>query len=296
MKTRVTQIAIVSGKGGTGKTTLTASFALLGRPCVLADCDVDAADLHLLMAPTRLRTEEFRSGRKPVIDRERCTGCGRCAERCRFSALEMRNGLPAYDAFACEGCGLCARVCEAGAIEMREQRCGEWYVSETACGPMAHARLGIAEENSGKLVTTVRREAVRLAEERGLRAVLIDGPPGIGCPVISSIVGADLVVAVTEPTLSGLHDLERVAGLAARFGIRTAVCVNKFDINEEMSGRIGAYCREGAIALLGRIPYDRAVVESLARGEPVIRAAGSAAAAAVRGAWERLRAEAGWAP
>jgi len=285
------EIAIVSGKGGTGKTTLAASFAVLARPVVVADCDVDAADLFLLMDPREEAKGEFRAGRKPVILPDRCTSCGICVERCRFRALSLGPEGLRLDRFACEGCGLCARVCPSGAIEMREQVCGEWYVSAGRCGPMAHARLHVAEENSGKLVTLVREKARGLARERGLDTIIIDGPPGIGCPVISSITNTDLAVVVTEPTLSGLHDLERIAGLARQLRVRTAVCVNKCDLNEDVSVRLGEYCAANGIPLAGRIPYDRAVVESLVRGEPLVCGPPSAAGAAVREAWERLLGE-----
>lgn len=282
------EILIVSGKGGTGKTTLTASFAALGSPCVLADCDVDAADLFLITKPERERGETFTSGKKPVFDMEKCTRCGICVEHCRFSALTMEGGDLAYDRFSCEGCALCSRICPAGAVSMKVKECGEWYVSKTAYGPMAHARLRVAEENSGKLVTVVRREAKRLAEQTGVETIYIDGPPGIGCPVISSITGVDLAVLVTEPTLSGLHDLDRIARLARQLKVRTAVCVNKYDLNGEMTAKIEDYCRSSAIELVGRIPYDRSVIESLSRGEAVVHATHSEAAGAIRDIWDKV--------
>ena len=285
------ELLVISGKGGTGKTTLAACFAVLGRPCAIADCDVDAADLYLVTQPRRLREEPFSGGRGPVIDRSACTGCGRCVEHCRFSAVELREGKAVVERFACEGCGLCARVCPAGAVRMEDQINGEWYVSGTPYGPMAHARLHVAEENSGKLVTVVRREARRLAEENGLERLLIDGPPGIGCPVISSMTGVDFALLVTEPTLSGLHDLKRVSELARRFGVPVGVCVNKSDLNGEMTGRIEAWCREGGMRFIGRIPYDRAVLEALSRGEAAVTVAGSPAAAAIREVWESVAGE-----
>lgn len=284
----IREILIVSGKGGTGKTTLTASFAALGSPCVLADCDVDAADLFLLTSPEKERSETFSAGKKPVFDLDKCTRCGLCAEKCRFSALDVRGGDLVYDRFACEGCALCSRICPAGAVGMKLNECGEWYVSRTRYGPMVHARLHVAEENSGKLVTVVRREAKRLAEEKGMNTVYIDGPPGIGCPVISSITGVALAVLVTEPTLSGLHDLERIAALARQLNVKTAACVNKYDLNEEMAGKIEDFCRSNRILLAGRIPYDRAVIESLARGRTVIYSARSNAAEAIRDIWSRV--------
>lgn len=283
------EILVISGKGGTGKTTLTASFAALGRLCVIADCDVDAADLFLLTSPERLSSEPFSGGRAPVLDAGACTGCGLCVRRCRFAALSLRDGVVALDHFACEGCGLCSRICPEGAIAMRDQVNGEWYISRTPYGPMAHAKLHVAEENSGKLVTLVRKQARLLAVEEKLGLILIDGSPGIGCPVIASLAGVDYAVAVTEPTLSGLHDLKRVAELARRFGVEVGVCVNKCDLNSEMTGRIEEYCHGAGMGIIGRIPYDRSVVEALARSEPVVNAYDSPAAKAVREIWKRVR-------
>lgn len=281
----IREILVVSGKGGTGKTTVTASFAALGLPCVIADCDVDAADLFLITRPAREKSKTFTSGRKPVFDLTTCTRCGRCAEQCRFAALAIKGGDLVYDRFSCEGCALCSRICPSGAVAMEEKECGEWYVSSTRYGPMVHARLHVAEENSGKLVTVVRRQAKQLAEQNGMDTIYIDGPPGIGCPVISSLTGVDLAVLVTEPTLSGLHDLERIADLARQLKARTAVCVNKYDLNVEMTAKIEDYCRSGAIELVGRIPYDRSVIESLVCGEAVVHATHSEAARAIRDVW-----------
>ena len=232
------EIVVVSGKGGTGKTSVTASLAVLAERPVLADCDVDASDLYLVLAPRILERHEFFGGRKAVVREADCLGCGDCRRRCRFGAVARRDRSPAgqvfaVDPFSCEGCGVCVRFCPASAIDFPERSCGEWMVSATRCGPMVHARLGIAAENSGKLVSTVRREARRVAEAEGRSLIVVDGPPGIGCPVIASLTGASLVLAVTEPTLSGEHDLARVLDLARHFGIPSAVCVNKWDINPE---------------------------------------------------------------
>jgi MinD superfamily P-loop ATPase len=288
MEDKPKEILVISGKGGTGKTTLAASFAVLCAPCVLADCDVDAADLYLLVKPEREVSEPFIGGRGPVLDGEACTGCGICVERCRFSALSMDGGTLVHDRFACEGCGLCSRVCPEGAFSMRDQENGVSYISKTPYGPMAHARLHVAEENSGKLVTVVRQKAKLLAQEKRLGTIIIDGPPGIGCPVISSMTGVDFAVVVTEPTFSGLHDLKRVSQLAGQFGVTVAVCVNKYDLNEEITGEIESYCRSSAIDILGRLPYDRAVIESLARGEVAVHSVRSDAARAMRGVWEKV--------
>ena len=288
MKNGVNEILVISGKGGTGKTTLAASFAALGRPCVLADCDVDAADLFLLVKPRRESSEPFSGGRAPVFNKDACTACGKCADLCRFSALALIDGILVHDRFACEGCGLCSRVCPEGAVSMVAQENGEFYTSMTPYGPMSHARLHIAEENSGKLVTVVRQKARHLAKEKGIDTIIVDGPPGIGCPVISSMTGVDLAVVVTEPTLSGLHDLKRVAQLARQFDVKTAVCVNKFDLNEEITGNIEEYCRSVGIENLGRIPYDKTVIEALVRGEAVVLSGDSPAAWAVGNIWKNI--------
>ncbi len=258
------EIVIISGKGGTGKTSLTASFAVLAKDAVLADCDVDAADLHLLLSPEIQEKHEFRSGFEAVIDPQRCTGCGACLILCRFDAiretpLEDGDYLYRIDPTACEGCGSCARFCPRGAVDLKERLCGEWMISRTRAGPMVHARLGIASENSGKLVSLVRQEAKKLAASVGAKTVLIDGPPGIGCPVIASISGASAVVIVTEPTVSGEHDLLRALDLAAHFNVPAFVCVNKWDICPAMAARIEEKAQAAGAVVLGRIRYDAAV-------------------------------------
>jgi len=258
------ELVVISGKGGTGKTSLAASFAVLAHRPVVADCDVDAADLHLVLSPRIKERHEFRSGHEAVIRQEDCIGCGACLAHCRFGAVRM-NGKSAGDAtffidpVACEGCGVCVRFCPEKAIDFPERLCGEWMISETRCGPMVHARLGVAAENSGKLVSTVRREALRIAEEENHPLVIVDGPPGIGCPVIASVTGATLVLAVTEPTVSGEHDLERVLSLTRHFSISAAVCVNKWDLNPEMTERVEDKAGRTGARVVGRIRYDRAV-------------------------------------
>jgi len=258
------EIVIISGKGGTGKTSVTASFAVLADRPVIADCDVDAADLHLVLSPQTCERHDFWSGHEAVIRQKDCTGCGACLAHCRFRAVIMHGESAgeakfSIDPVACEGCGVCIRFCPADAIDFPERLCGEWMISETRCGPMVHARLGIAAENSGKLVSTVRREARRIAGEEHRPLIIVDGPPGIGCPVIASVTGADLVLVVTEPTVSGEHDLERVLSLTRHFKIPTAVCLNKWDLNPEMTKRIeGKACQAGAMNI-GRIRYDRSV-------------------------------------
>jgi MinD superfamily P-loop ATPase len=258
------ELVIISGKGGTGKTSLAASFAMLAERPVVADCDVDASDLHLLLSPIIKERHPFRSGREAVIRQEDCTGCCTCWEYCRFYAVkisEKSNGevCLAIDPISCEGCGVCVRYCPENAIDFQERLCGEWMVSETRCGPMIHARLEVAAENSGKLVSMVRREARRIAEEEHLPLMIVDGPPGIGCPVIASLTGATQVLVVTEPTVSGEHDMERVLSLARHFQISAAVCVNKWDINSDMTNRIEKTAQHAGAQIAGRIRYDRTV-------------------------------------
>lgn len=260
------EIVIVSGKGGTGKTSLTAAFAALAENKVLCDADVDAADLHLLMQPEIRQRFDFMGGHKAVINPSLCTGCGTCIELCRFDGISGRFQV---DAIRCEGCGVCVDYCPTRAIDFPIQRCGEWYISDTRCGPMVHARLGIAEENSGKLVSLVRRKSRELAEERGHDLIITDGPPGIGCPVIASLGGATAVGIIAEPTVSGLHDMERVIDLAAHFRIPGMVCINKFDLNPEMTGIIEELAARRNVALLGRIPFDPLFTRSMVRGRNI---------------------------
>jgi MinD superfamily P-loop ATPase len=269
------ELVIISGKGGTGKTSLAASFAVLADRPVIADCDVDAADLHLVFSPRIKERHKFRSGHEAVIRKDDCIGCGACLDDCRFDAVRM-NGKAAgnatffIDPVACEGCGVCVRFCPEKAIDFPERFCGEWMISETRCGPMVHARLGVAAENSGKLVSLVRREARRIAEMENHPLIIVDGPPGIGCPVIASVTGATFVLAVTEPTVSGEHDLERVLSLTRHFNIPVAVCVNKWDLNAEMTERIEDKARKAGARIAGRIRYDRAVTLAQMRERAVV--------------------------
>lgn len=285
----VEELVIISGKGGTGKTSITASFAVLAGSPVIADCDVDAADMHLLLAPIVLERHEFRCGNVAVIRPAVCTGCGRCRELCRFDAIPDVNGGAPYvvDPVACEGCGVCVRFCPAQAVDFPELLQGEWMVSSTRCGPMVHARLGIAAENSGKLVSTVRREAKRLALENGHRLVLVDGPPGIGCPVIASMTGTTRALVVTEPTVSGEHDLDRVLKLARHFGIPASICVNKWDLNPEMTERIEKLAVRSGTVVAGRIRYDRAVTSAQMNGKAVVET-DAPSVADIRRVWQSL--------
>ena len=294
----VKQIAVISGKGGTGKTSLVASFAALSCNSVLADCDVDAADLHLLLDPRVVRREPFTGGKRSRIKTDRCVACGKCKELCRFDAIsfdgpgnKFANKTFRVDPVACEGCGVCAWFCPEHAVEFLPAVNGEWFISETRFGPMVHAKLGVAQENSGKLVSIVRSTAKQIAEERSLDLVLIDGSPGIGCPVIASVTGADLVLVVTEPTLSGLHDLKRVTDLTRHFGIQTMVCINKWDLNAEMSSDIEARVRLRGLDLAGRIRYDPAVTEAQVQRKTIVEYRQGGSAADIHAVWNKLKAK-----
>lgn len=264
------ELVIISGKGGTGKTSVTASFAVLADRPVLCDCDVDAADLHLVLEPTIRERHEFESGHEAIIRQNDCTGCGICQDLCRFGAISNTVDMFNIDSISCEGCGVCVRFCPEGAIDFPVRHCGQWFVSDTRSGPMVHARLGVAAENSGKLVSTVRREAKRLAEEENHQMVIVDGPPGLGCPVIASLTGASQVLVVTEPTVSGEHDLERVLSLTRHFQIPTAICVNKWDINEEMTRQIENKAKNAGAAVAGRIRYDSSVTRAQIQKKAVV--------------------------
>lgn len=284
----IRELVVISGKGGTGKTSVTASFAALAEQAVIADCDVDAADLHLVLTPQVSERHQFFGGREAVIRPDDCTGCGECHEICRFGAVKEDGAVFIIDPISCEGCGVCVQFCPAQAIDFPEALSGEWMISDTRRGPMVHARLGVAAENSGKLVSVVRREARRIAEEQGRDLILVDGPPGIGCPVIASVTGADQVLVVTEPTVSGEHDLLRVLSLARHFTIPASVCVNKWDLNPEMTERIEEKARERGASTAGRIRYDRGVTAAMMQERAVVETT-TASAADLRGIWERLK-------
>ncbi|MBM4164449.1 MAG: 4Fe-4S dicluster domain-containing protein [Lentisphaerae bacterium] len=295
------ELVVISGKGGTGKTSLIASFAALAGStgsrqagnAVLADCDVDAADLHLVLAPTMCRREDFYCGHTATLRQSDCIGCGACLARCRFDAVRKTKGGaggPTFtiDATACEGCGVCVWSCPVKAIDFSERLSGEWYVSDTRHGPMVHARLIPGGENSGKLVAKVRETARTLAEERKADLILVDGPPGIGCAVIASVSGASQVLVVTEPTLSGAHDMARVLELTRHFNIPTAVCVNKWDLNSDMTERIESEARRTGATVVGRVRYGRAVTDAQLQGRAVVETDAGALGNDVRAIWENL--------
>jgi len=286
------EIVIISGKGGTGKTTLCASFAAIAsetQSAVFSDCDVDAADLHLLLTPKVVRREEFISGREAGIIKEKCIACGKCAEVCRFDAVLHKAGAVCeIDSASCEGCGVCVHFCPAKAIAYSERRCGEWYISDTRFGPLVHAQLDSMAENSGKLVTVVRNEARKIAIERSADLIITDGPPGTGCPVIASITGADAIVAISEPTLSAKHDLERIIELARHFMVPVYVCVNKCDINTQISDDIKDLCRINQIEYLGGISYDRSFTAAQIHGKSLIEFSRNSAATEIRKIWQKV--------
>jgi len=289
------EIVVISGKGGTGKTSIVAAFANLAKNAVFADCDVDAADLHLVLEPDVKQTSDFSGGKQASIIAEKCIGCGKCKELCKFDAINF-NG-PAndivgktftVDPVSCEGCKVCVEFCPADAIEFKDAINGQWFISDTRFGTMVHAKLGIAEENSGKLVFLIRKETKRIAEEQKKDLIIVDGSPGIGCPVIASITGADLVLIITEPTLSGKHDLERVAELAAGFNIPTLVAINKFDLNSDMADQIEKDVLKRNIKVVGKIRYDKAFTKAQIMKTSVVEYTSGAVTEDVKALWRNV--------
>lgn len=278
------ELVVLSGKGGTGKTSIVASFAALAQSKVLADCDVDAADLHLVLQPTMRVNHEFWSGQVAVIDEEKCTQCGLCQDLCHFGAI---NDFM-VDPVACEGCGFCFHICPAEAITMKDSMSGHWSISDTKYGPLVHARLGIAQENSGKLVALVRQQARGIAESDQLEYIISDGPPGIGCPVISSLSGANLALLVTEPTQSGIHDMERVVDVCRHFGVSALVCINKHDINEDNTCRIEQYCLSQGLKVAAKIPFDNVVTEAIVKGVPVVEYSQGRVTTEIESLWQHV--------
>jgi MinD superfamily P-loop ATPase len=290
------QLTVLSGKGGTGKTSIVASFSALSKNSVIADCDVDAANLSLVTGAHIVSSETFCGGKKARINQKACVGCGRCKDLCRFDAIkdgahgEFYEETFEIDLVSCEGCGVCVYFCPQQAIELSDVVSGEWFLSDTCHGTLVHARLGIAQENSGKLVTLVRTNAQRVAEERNRDLIIIDGAPGIGCPVIASVTGADCALMVAEPTLSGLHDLKRICELTAHFQIPTFVCVNKHDLNPEMTRRIAQYSSEHGLQTPGNVRYDPAVTQAQISGTSVVEYADNGAADDIRKLWRNVAA------
>jgi len=263
----VKQITVLSGKGGTGKTTLTASFAALARNIVVVDCDVDAPDLHLLLHPQIMKTQEFRGPKLAVIDKTKCVECGLCRDACRFDAI---NDTIEVDPFLCEGCGVCVVTCPNEAISLKERISGYAFISKTKYGTMSHARLNPGEATSGKLVTLVRHNARQIAEKENCQLILIDGPPGIGCPVIASVTGVNVGLLVAEPTMSGIHDLERALQLLNHFNVPPFVCINMYDINRKNAERIVKFCEKNKVEIAGEIPFDPNVTEAMVAGKTII--------------------------
>lgn len=282
------EIVVISGKGGTGKTSLTAAFAHLAENAILCDLDVDAPDLHILLDPQVEHEEAFVSGHEAVIDPGRCTGCGVCLDLCQFGAVSEHGEVCRIDPFGCEGCKVCVALCPEAAIDFPDRHCGEWYRSQTRFGPMIHARLFPGQENSGRLVSLLKKEARTLAAQTGADLILCDGSPGIGCPVISSLSQAHLAVIVTEPTMSGVHDLERVAALCDHFRVRVAVIVNKYDLNAEHTLSIEAFCRDKDYTLAALLPHHMAMPEAMVRRQAVTEGKDSDFGRQVRGAWEAI--------
>jgi len=282
------QIVIISGKGGTGKTVITGAFAALARDKVMADCDVDAADLHLILDPEIKQSHAFRSGVKAFTHKEHCEGCGVCKIVCRFEAV---RGDFTIDPISCEGCGFCSFACPQKAIEMKVNTSGKWFISDTRFGPLVHAKLGIAEENSGKLVSLVRQKAKEIAEEKNCKWVIIDGSPGIGCPVIASITGVDCAVIVIEPTLSGLHDAKRVLGVTEHFNVPAKIIINKYDLNCDMTEKIERWSKDNNVQILGKVVFNKTVVESVVEGETIIEYSNNQVTKTLRTIWGLLEEE-----
>jgi MinD superfamily P-loop ATPase len=262
----VKEIVVLSGKGGTGKTSIVGSLAVLAENKVLADCDVDAADLDLLLDPHIQEKHEFAGGQVAFINKDKCARCNLCSQLCRFNAITDFI----IDPLNCEGCGFCFHICPVEAITMQPSFSGYWFVSYSRYGALVHARLGIGQENSGKLVAEVKRQAKNIAKEVKADYIIIDGPPGTGCPVISSLAGANIALLVTEPTLSGVHDLKRIIQVCQHFGVPAVVCINKYDLNESNTSSIEAYCRSLAIPVAAKIPFDTLVTEAMVHGKPVL--------------------------
>jgi MinD superfamily P-loop ATPase len=282
------EILVISGKGGTGKTSLTAAFAHLAAGHIICDLDVDAPDLHLLLQPHQKQIHDFYAGFEARILPEKCEDCGTCAQMCRFGAVRTGEFGPEIDRIKCEGCKVCVQFCPADAISFTSKHCGTWYVSDTRFGRMVHAQLFPAEENSGRLVALLRQKAKTIAKSEGLRLILSDGPPGIGCPVISSLSGVHLAVVVTEPTPSGMHDLARITDLCGHFKIPVAVIINKCDLNDGIADAIAATCRQKGFSVVARIPHDSDFVHAMVHGRAVTEYSKGDTVQLIKQAWEKI--------
>lgn len=284
------EIIILSGKGGTGKTSLSASFATLESNVVVADCDVEAANLYLILQPENELEEVYLSGFRAKIDYHKCSNCGICADYCRFGAISMKSGIVTINEISCDGCKLCSRICPVEAIQMVPSDKSRWYAGTYRNGFMAHARLAPGEENSGKLVNIVREQAKKMAVENNVTTIIIDGPPGIGCPVISSVTGADKAILVTEPTKSGFHDLKRIWELTENFKVKTYIVINKYDLNHEVSLKIEEWCCNLSIPVIGKIPFDRQVVEAMLHCKSIVEwKPNSATSKEIRNIWNTIK-------
>ena len=285
------EIVVISGKGGTGKTSVTSSLAMLGgSQIIVADCDVDAADMHLLMKPENSQKHDFFSGVLAEIDQEKCISCGKCSHVCRWNAIPFIDGKYIVQPLDCEGCGYCARVCPVDAISMNEQNVGDWMISDIKTDTqMVHASLKIGAENSGKLVAQVKNQAKKLAEEKQKDYVIVDGSPGIGCPVVSSLSGANLVVLVTEPSVSGIHDVKRVYELVKKFGIKAGCIINKADINQEKVNEIYTFLKDEDIQLISEIPYDENFTKAMTMGKTIIEYDPDGIGKIIIKSWEKIK-------
>lgn len=285
------EIVVISGKGGTGKTSITAAFAMLGgKSVIVADCDVDAADMHLLLQPDWSFSEDFYSGEIASIDQEKCLKCGKCQSICRFNAIPLLNDEYVVNELNCEGCGYCARICPADAITMIEQNVGKFYISNTkAENKLVHARLKSGADNSGKLVAKVKKEAKLIAEKEQKNIIVVDGSPGIGCPVVSSLSGASYVVLVTEPSVSGLHDLKRVYQLVNKFGIPAGCIINKADINQDVTDRIMIFLSDNNIDHLGDLPYDEEFTKAMTEGKTIVEGQDSHLKNLITEMWQKIK-------
>jgi len=282
------EILVLSGKGGTGKTSLTAAFAHLAVDAVVCDLDVDVPDLHLILKPAPLQTSEFYSGHEAFICSDLCNGCETCIQMCRFNAIHHGKNSPEIDALMCEGCGVCVAFCPSDAIALNPKHCGSWFVSETRFGPMVHAQLFPGEENSGRLVALLRQKAKEMAGIHGYKFILSDGPPGIGCPVISAASGVDLAVIVTEPTPSGFHDMERIVSLCGHFQIPVTVIVNKCDLNSQITQEIKTFCSQRGYCIAAQLPHDPVFVHAMVHGKTVTEYANGKLVRMIEKAWNHI--------